>query len=191
MKFENVVLEENFSNDRAVFIQDTVRLSVVCPGIEHTLTEGIKGDLIGFPIRSGADVMIMVYDQDQFNTFSKDPLENALTADSIYGLYDLSDPEKATYVMNGADMELQYSTRIFSYGRTLQVSDTRNGEVYMFLVYDLTDAPVVGHEYNIAFCPMGISGQKGTDMYMECVKVDENTAWLVDRTGKFGLILAL
>ena len=191
MKFENVVLEENFSNDRAVFIQDTVRLSVVCKDIEHTLTVGTKGDLIGFPVRSGADVLIMVYDQDQFNTFSKDPLENALTADSIYGLYDLSDPDKATYVMNGADMELQYSTRIFSYGRTMQVSDTRNGEVYMFLVYDLKGAAVVGHEYNVAFCPMGISGQKGKDMYMECVKVDENTAWLVDRTGKYGLILAL
>ncbi len=191
MKFENVVLEENFSNDRAVFVQDSVRLSVVCPGVEHTLTNGIKGDLIGFPVRSGADVMIMVYDQSQFNSFSKDPTENVLTADSIYGLYDLSDPVKARYVMDGTDMELQYSTRIFSYGRTMQVADTRNGEVFMFLVYDLTDAPVVGHEYNIAFCPMGTTDMKGSDMYMECVKVEGNSAWLVDRTGKFGLILAL
>ena len=191
IKFKDVVLEENFINDRAVFVQDDIRLSVVCPGFEHMLTTGLKGDLIGFPVRSGADVIIMVYEQEQFNSFSKDATENVLTADSIYGLYDLSDPEKATYVMNGADMELQYSTRIFSYGRTMQVTDTHNGDVHMFLIYDLTDVPVTGHEYDIAFCPMGISGQKGADMYMECVKVEGNTAWLVDRSGKYGLILAL
>ena len=191
MMFKDVVLEENFNNERAVFVQDTVRMSVVCPGIDYMMTNGIKGDLIGFPVRSGQDIMIMVYDESQFGSFTKDAVDNALTRDSIYGLYDLSTPELPEYYMSGNNMELQYSVRQFNYGRTMQVADTRNGEVHLILMYDYTGIPVIGHEYEIAFNAMGKSDKKGITMYMECVKVDDKTAWLIDRAGKYGLILAL
>ena len=191
MLFKDAVLEEGFKGDRAVFVQDSTRISVVCPGVEVSLAEGIKGDLIGFPVRSGSDITVMVYDQKQFDSFEKEAADNALTRDSVYGLYDLSMPDTAIFVMNGTDMECQYSVRYFDYGRTMQVSDTHNGNVQMFLVYDCTDKPVTGHEYEVAFNMMGKSGQKGSTVYMECVKVEENTAWLRDRSGKYGLILAL
>jgi hypothetical protein len=71
------------------------------------------------------------------------------------------------------------------------VADTRNGEVYTFLIYDCVGSPITGHEYRVAFNVMGISEQRGSTMTMECVKVNENTAWLVDSSGKYGLILAL
>ena len=88
-------------------------------------------------------------------------------------------------------MQLQHSVRIYSYGRTMQVADTRNGEVYTFLIYDCTDIPLVGHEYTVAFNVMGTSSRKGSTVNLECVKVDENTAWFVDRKGDYGLVLAL
>lgn len=191
MIFKDAELKEAFKDDRAVFVQDSTRVSVVCPGIDVTLAQGIKGDLIGFPFRSGSDITIMVYDREQFELFEKDAADNALTRDSIYGLYDLSDPDTAVFVMNGADMDYQYSVRCFEYGRTMQTADTRNGDVYMFLVYDCAGKPVVGHEYEVAINAMGKSGQKGSTVYMECVKVDDKTAWLIDRSGKYGLILAL
>ena len=191
MRFENVKLEKCFSNDRAVFVQDTVRVSVICPGIDVTLAKGVKGDLIGFPVCSGSDIMIMVYEPDQFSKFYKDASDNVLTRDSIVGLYDLMTPDTAIYLMDGPDKDVQYSVRHFTYGRTMQVSDTRNEEVFLFLVYDCTDKPVSGHQYKVAFNAMGKSGMKGLTMMMECVKVDDNTAWLIEKTGKYGLILAL
>lgn len=191
MLFRDVLLESEFNNDRAVFVQDTTRMSVVCPGIDIALAQGVKGDLIGFPVRSGSDIMIMVYDEGQFSSFSKESADNVLTRNSIYGLYDLSQADTAIYAMSGPEQELQYSIRRFSAGRTMQVSDTRNGEFHLFLMYDCPDVPLVGHEYYVAFNAMGNSDRKGSTVMMECVKVDENTAWLIDRTGKTGLIVAL
>ena len=107
MVFRDVMLESGFKNDRAVFVQDTTRISVVCPGIEISLAEGVRGDLVGFPVHSGADIIIMVYDAGQFGTFSKESADNVLTKNSIYGLYDLSKPDTAIFVMNGPDSELQ------------------------------------------------------------------------------------
>jgi hypothetical protein len=190
MIFKDVRLQEAFNGDRGVFAQGVTNISVVCPGMDISLAEGIRGDLIGFPVRNGSDVMIMVYDESQFDSFTKYNADNAFTRCSKYGLYDLQ-PDTALFVMKGADMEYQYSVRCFDYGRTLQTSDTRNGEVYMFLMYDCTDKPIVGHEYETAYNVMCNSGEKGSTMFMECVKVDDNTAWLVDRSGKHGLILAL
>jgi hypothetical protein len=135
--------------------------------------------------------MIMVYDQDLFYSFTKEAVDNAVTRQSVYGLYDLSMRDTALYAMTGENMELQYSVRIYSYGRTMQVADTRNGEVYTFLIYDCTDIPLVGHEYKVAFNVMGTSSRKGSTVNLECVKVDDNTAWFVDRKGDYGLVLAL
>ena len=191
MIFRNAKIYSEFKNDRAVFLQDGYRVSVVCPGIDIALTEGTRGNLIGFPMRSGSDIMIMVYDQDLFYSFTKEAADNAMTRQSVYGLYDLSSRDTAIYAMTGADMQLQHSVRIYSYGRTMQVADTRNGEVYTFLLYDCPDIPVVGHEYRIAFNVMGSSTRKGSTVNLECVKVDENSAWFVDRKGDYGLVLAL
>lgn len=191
MIFRNAKIYSEFKNDRAVFLQDGYRVSVVCPGIDIALTEGTRGNLIGFPMRSGSDIMIMVYDQDLFYSFTKEAADNAMTRQSVYGLYDLSSRDTAIYAMTGADMQLQHSVRIYSYGRTMQVADTRNGEVYTFLLYDCPDIPVVGHEYGIAFNVMGSSTRKGSTVNLECVKVDENSAWFVDRKGDYGLVLAL
>lgn len=191
MLFRNATIYSEFKNDRAVFLQDGYRVSVVCPGIDISLAEGARGNLIGFPMRSGSDIMIMVYDQDLFYSFTKEAVDNAVTRQSVYGLYDLSMRDTALYAMTGKNMELQYSVRIYSYGRTMQVADTRNGEVYTFLIYDCTDIPLVGHEYKVAFNVMGTSSRKGSTVNLECVKVDDNTAWFVDRKGDYGLVLAL
>lgn len=191
MLFKDVMLVSEFNNDRAVFMQDSSRVSVVCPGMDLSLAEGVKGDLIGFPVRSGSDIMIMVYDAGQFRSFSKESADNVLTRNSVYGLYDLSMPDTAIHYLNGPDPELQYSTRFFSYGRTMQVTDTRNAEAHLFLLYDYIGVPVVGHEYIVAFNVLGKSNKKGSTVYMECVKVDDDTAWFMDWTNKRGLILAL
>ena len=190
MLFKDVTLKEGFKGDRAVFVQDSICVSVVCPDVDASLAEGVKGDLIGFPVRSGSDIIIMVYDQEQFDDFGKEAVDNSFTRDSIYGLYDLSSPDTAIFTMNGPDMDYQYSVRYFDYGHTMQTSDTRNGNVQLFLVYG-NDKLVVGHEYQIAFNVMCNAEQKGATMYMECVKVNETTAWLIDRSGNYGLILAL
>lgn len=191
MLFRHVTLKSGFTNDRAVFLQGTTRVSVVCPGIDISLAEGAMGDLIGFPVRSGSDITVMAYDAGQFNSFSKEAADNALTMHSTYGLYDMSEYDTAIYVMQGPDPELQYSFRIFDIGRTMQVADTRNGEVLLFVLYDCTDVPGVGHEYTVAFNALGNSSVKGSTITMECVKFDENTAWLIDKKGKYGLVLAL
>ena len=191
MIFRNATIYQEFKNDRAVFLQDGYRVSVVCPGIDISLTEGARGNLIGFPMRSGSDIMIMVYDQDLFYSFTKEAVDNALTRESIYGLYDMSMRDTALYAMTGDDLQLQHSVRLLSNGRTMQVADTRNGEVYTFLLYDCPDIPLVGHEYTVAFNVMGTSSRKGSTVSMECIKVDDNTAWFVDRKGDYGLVMAL
>ena len=191
MIFRDVTLVSVFENDRAVFLQDSTRISVVCPGIDVLLALGASGDIVGFPIRSGSDITIMVYDKTVFDVFSKEPVENNLTKDSICGLYKFTSPDTIIYMMESPDMELQHSVRIFDYGRTMQVADTRNGEVHLFLVYDCMGIPVAGHEYRVAFNAFGSSDEKGLTMMMECVKVGEGRAWFTDRSCKYGLILAL
>lgn len=191
MKFRHVTLESEFENDRAVFLQGTTRVSVVCPGIDMTLAPGVMGDLIGFPMRSGSDITIMVYDASQFGSFSKEAADNALTMHRTCGIYDMTGYDTAVYVMKGPNPQLQYSVRRFSRNRTMQVADTRNGEVFLFLVYDCTDVPVIGHEYTVAFNVLGRSTMKGSTLKFECIKTDEELAWLVDVKGKYGLILAL
>lgn len=191
MVFKDAVLEELFDNDRAVFVQDGVRMSVICPDVESNMALGCKGDLIGFPIRTGADITIITYDENQFELFGKDVPDNALTRESVPGLYNLSNPETAVYVMNGPDAELQYSVRKSGGDHLMQVSDTRNKEVFVFAVLGLEGSPLIGHEYMMEPVVFGNSGYEVSDMNMECVKVDGDRAWLVDDSGEYGLILAL
>ena len=191
MLFKGVTMQTEFSNDRAVFAQDGTRMSVICPGIDIQLAQGARGNLIGFPVTSGTDIMIMVYDKSVFNLFTKEVVDNALTRASVFGLYDMSMRDTALYSMTGADMQLQYSVRRTKAGRTMQVADTRNGQVLTVLVYDCPDEPLVGHEYTVAFNFMGISKRLGFTSKMECIKSEEGTAWLIDRRNDNGLIMAL
>jgi len=192
MLFKGVTLQSAFKNDRAVFAQDGTRMSVICPGVDIQLAQGAKGNLIGFPFISGSDIMIMVYDKSVFNLFTKEVVDDALTHATVCGLYDMSMRDTALYVMNGADMELQYSVRRYeSIGRTMQVADTRNGEVYLFMVYDCPDEPLVGHEYTVAFNTIGNSTKTGFTVSMECVKCDQDKAWFIDRKNDYGLVIAL
>lgn len=191
MVFRDVVLEKGFSNGRAVFVQDTTRISVVCPDLSISLTEGVKGDLTGFPVRSGGEVIIMVYDENDLMSLSKEQSDNALTRSEAYGLYDITNPDTALYMISGKEEDIQYSVRYFDYGQTMQVSDTGNGEIHTFLVWDVDGTFLVGHEYEVSFNVLGKSSQNGSTLYMECIKVDEKTVWLADRSGKLGLVLAL
>ena len=191
MLFKGVTMQTEFSNDRAVFAQDGTRMSVICPGIDIQLAQGARGNLIGFPVTSGSDIMIMVYDKSVFNLFTKEVVDNALTRASVFGLYDMSMRDTAIYSMAGQDMQLQYSARSTTAGRTMQVADTRNGQVLTVLVYDCPDEPLVGHEYTVAFNFMGISKRLGFTSKMECIKSEEGTAWLIDRRNDNGLIMAL
>ena len=191
MLFKGVTMQTEFSNDRAVFAQNGTRMSVICPGIDIQLAQGARGNLIGFPVTSGTDIMIMVYDKTVFNLFTKEVVNNALTKESVFGLYDMSLRDTALYSMTGADLQLQYSVRKTTAGRTMQVADTRNGEVCTVLVYDCPDEPLVGHEYTVAFNFMGKASKTGFTAKMECIKSEDGTAWLIDRRNDNGLIMAL
>lgn len=191
MLFKGVTLQSVFSNDRAVFSQNGTRMSVICPGIDIKLAQGARGNLIGFPVVSGTDIMIMVYDQSVFNLFTKEVVNNALTRETVFGLYDMSMRDTALYAMSGADMELQYSARKMTAGRVMQVADSRNGEVYVFFIYDCPDEPLVGHEYLVAFNAAGNSQRKAFTVRMECVKSEEGRVWFIDRQSDNGLVMAL
>lgn len=191
VRFSDVVLSESFNNGRAVFVQDSVEFCVVCQNMDKRITKGVKGNLVGFPVRSGSDVIVMVYDKDQFNSFTKDNTENAFTLKSEYGLYDLSQSDTILYGFAGRENALQVSVRRMESGSSMQVTDYGNGRLEYFLVYGCPDSPVVGHEYSVAFNVVGKTGENGTTMLMECIQVKDGTAWLVDRSGTQGLIFAL
>jgi hypothetical protein len=73
----------------------------------------------------------------------------------------------------------------------MQVSDAANGEVHVFMVWDGNGSFRTGYEYVVSFNVIGKSDQNGSTLNMECLKVDDKTVWLADRSGKFGLVLAL
>ncbi len=194
MEFKNVTLKMEFDKDMAIFTQGGDTAMVVCPGIDAYLAEGIQGDLIGFPVRTGSDIQIMVYDQEQFDSFTKDYSEgeySVFASDSTYGYFDLSNPDVVLNCLNGQDAELQYSIGSNRMGRYSQFTDTKNGISLFLFVYDCFDAPVVGHQYPVVLTVYGNSDLEGKTVLMECIKTDDNTAWLVDRDNNKGLRLAL
>ena len=187
---KDVVLKENFDGDRAIFVQDdTVEFSVVCPGIESDMTENVRGDLIGFPVQSGADFMIMVYDEDQFDSFRKEFAESGLSGRSSYGFYDISATD-TVYWFAGREKGLQYAVRREMYGRGMQVTHYASGESHFMFIYDCPGTPVEGHVYSVRSSTFN-STYSGFEMDMECIKVDEKSAWLMDTEGTKGLIIKL
>lgn len=188
----NATLKRNFQSDMAVFVQDSIEFNVVCTNMNIRLAEGVTGDLIGFPVWTGSDFAVMVYDAKQFESFSKDPVGNAFTDKKVYGLYDLTASANGVlYGFNGATSGFQLSVRHYETGRSQQVSHLSKNESHFFYVYDCPGTPVVGHSYNVAFNVSGTSGQTGYTLLMDCVKVDKDTAWFMDRKKTKGLILAL
>ena len=189
MLFKNVSLTEQFRNGRALFEQNGTEIQVMCQDADVILAEGATGDLIGFPIRSGSDIYIRVYDKSAFSTFGKSDSDIPLTRAQELGLYDLSSPDTAVYSMPGAD--IQYSVRVYQDGRTMQITDMQRGESHLFFVRT-NEFPVTGHEYDVRHVlQFGQSPNTGSEMRMECVKVDGNRAWLIDRLSDSGLVLAL
>ena len=192
MLFRDVRLKKRFDSDRAIFEQGTAEFSVICPDIDSKLTEGVTGDLLGFPVWNGQDFYVMVYDSRQFYQFGKEAAANAFTRQKSCGLYDIStSPDTAYYSLAGMESRLQFSVTRLDVGHIQQIANTGNGEVHFFYSYDLPLVPTVGHEYNVAFNVSGNTALTGCTMSMECIKVEDGLAWLIDRAGSKGLIMAL
>ena len=191
MKFEGTVLKQRFENGRAVFEQDGTEMSVICAGFQDDMRPGVSGDLIGFPVRNGSDVVVMIFDPEQFNGFVKSEIDNAFAADSILGLYELSDTANAVYCFPNNGDEPQYSLGYRNSDRSMQVVDTEAGVAQFYYIYNCPDIPVIGHEYCVSFNISGQSEMRGSTIYMECVKYRDGRAWFIDRSGSKGLILAL
>ena len=192
MLFRNVTMKSSFTNDLAVFVQGSTDFNVICRGADSQILAGSKGDLIGFPVWSGSELTIEVYDKDQFENFHKDPIENVLTSRHEYGMYKISAiPDTAVYSFAGREQGLQFSSRRYASARSLQVTHPASGEIHFIYLYDCIDGPSVGHSYNVAFNVVGSSADKGYTVSMECIKVEDGTAWLIDKSATKGLILPL
>lgn len=194
MEFKNVSVKKSFDGDMAVFVQGDDTAVVVCPEWETNLAQGTQGDLIGFPVRLGSEIQIMVYEPEQFDSFTKNGIDSkyaVFASDSIYGFFDISNTDVAVNCLNGPNAELQYS---FGYGnsaRYTQFTDTKNGSSIFCYIYDCPELPVPGHEYKVAFNAHGNCELEGKTLFMECIKTEGNTAWFVDRDNNYGLRLAL
>ena len=194
MEFKDVTVKKSFEGDMAVFVQGEDTAIVVCPEWESNLTPGTQGDLIGFPVRLGSEIQIMVYEPEQLESFTKtgrDSKYAVFASDSIYGFFDISNTDVAVNCLNGPDAELQYS---FGYGnsaRYTQFTDTKNGSSIFCHIYDCPELPVPGHEYKVAFNAHGNCELEGKTLFMECIKTEGNTSWFVDRVNNYGLRLAL
>ena len=194
MEFKDVTVKKSFEGDMAVFVQGEDTAIVVCPEWESNLTPGTQGDLIGFPVRLGSEIQIMVYEPEQLESFTKTGIDSkyaVFASDSIYGFFDISNTDVAVNCLNGPDAELQYS---FGYGnsaRYTQFTDTKNGSSIFCYIYDCPELPVPGHEYKVAFNAHGNCELEGKTLFMECIKTEGNTSWFVDRVNNYGLRLAL
>ena len=188
----DVFLKSGFQNDMAVFVQDSKEFNVVCQGMNTDIAMGSRGNLIGFPVWSGNDLTLMVYDKEQFSSFIKDPIENVLTCRTGYGLYSISSmPDTAVYNFEGRERGLQFSFCKYENSRSFQVVQPVSGELHHYYVYDCPDAPVLGHTYTVAYNVVGNSGEHGRTISMECIKVDDERVWLFGESAAKGLVLPL
>lgn len=191
MEFKNVELKDMFESDRAVFTQKGVEISVICPGISTVLAEGAVGDLIGFPVVTGEDISVMVYDESQFGDFQKSYLMNSFTGTTVEGLYDLSNSDNIECLSPVSEEESQLSVRKYEDYISMQITDTDKGVSFFSLLYYCTDEPLIGHVYGIMYSVIGGSQIEDFSCDMECVKKEDGKAWLVDAENNKGLILSL
>ena len=121
----------------------------------------------------------------------KESIAGVFAGKSAYGWYDLSQPDTVIYAFSGKDGNMQLSVRRYETGRSFQQAHTASGEVHFFYVYDCPSKPVLERSYTVAFNVMGKTGQKGFTKTLECIKVDNRSAWLMDKSCTVGIILAL
>lgn len=188
--FKDAVLVESFQKDRAIFRQNGKEMPVSCPGIDRSLVPGTKGNLVAFPIMSGNDVILMAYDSSQFDSFENDGADTPFTQLTDLGHYDLSQPDtvSALFADNEGKFQLCVSDR--NNVRGMQLTDLTEGKSAYFMLKSGV-SPVSGHEYDVVSVMMGTDADWQDSFVMECVKVKDGKAWLVDRSGKNGLIFIL
>ena len=121
----------------------------------------------------------------------KESIAGVFAGKSAYGWYDLSQPDTVIYAFSGKDSNMQLSVRRYATGRSFQQAHTASGEVHFFYVYDCPSKPILERSYTVAFNAMGKTGQKGFTKTLECIKVDNRSAWLMDKSCTVGIILAL
>ena len=121
----------------------------------------------------------------------KESIVSVFAGKNAYGLYDFSQPDTVIYGFAGKDAKMQFSVRKYATGRSFQQAHTASGEVHFFYIYDCPSVPVVNESYNVAFNAMGKTVQKGFTKSLECIKIDNKKAWLMDKSCSVGVILAL
>ena len=121
----------------------------------------------------------------------KESIVSVFAGKNAYGLYDFSQPDTVIYAFAGKDANMQFSVRKYTTGRSFQLAHTASGEVHFFYIYDCPSVPVVKQSYDVAFNAMGKTGQKGFTKSLECIKIDNKKAWLMDKSCSVGVILAL
>lgn len=121
----------------------------------------------------------------------KESIAGVFAGKSAYGWYDLSQPDTVIYAFSGKDGNMQLSVRRYETGRSFQQAHTASGEVHFFYVYDCPSKPILERSYTVAFNVMGKTEQKGFTKTLECIKVDNRSAWLMDKSCTVGIILAL
>ena len=121
----------------------------------------------------------------------KESIVGVFAGKSAYGLYDFSQSDTVIYAFAGKNANMQLSVRRYAEGRSFQQAHTASGEVHFFYVYDCPSVPVVNKSYAVAFNAMGKTEQKGFTKSLECIKIDNKKAWLMDKSCSVGIILAL
>ena len=121
----------------------------------------------------------------------KESIAGVFAGKNAYGLYDLSQPDTIIYAFSGKDSNMQFSVRRYDTGRSFQQAHTATGEAHYFYVYDCPSVPIAERSYTVSFNVMGRSEQKGFTKTLECIKVDNKSAWLMDKSCTVGIVLAL
>ena len=162
---EGIILRENMLSDGGQKIQ-------TLPMEGANITEWPENGVPAFPLY-------------------KESIAGVFAGKSAYGWYDLSQPDTVIYAFSGKDGNMQLSVRRYETGRSFQQAHTASGEVHFFYVYDCPSKPVLERSYTVAFNVMGKTEQKGFTKTLECIKVDNRSAWLMDKSCTVGIILAL
>lgn len=193
MLFENVTLKESFAHDRAVFVQDGVEMSVVCPDLETKLMEGVTGNLVGFPVLSGRnDVYIKVYDEGQLKVLSKESNEDSFTAMVQEGLYEITESESPRHITACSKNGGQTATSNYGNdGYSMQITDTNMGRLWYCYIYGNCKTVKPGHVYTVSCNASDTLWGDAFTANMECVKVTEDRVWLVDMSGTYGIVVVL
>lgn len=193
MEFKDVTLKEAFSHGRARFIQDGTEMTVICQGMTDILSPGVRGDLVGFPMRSGSEIIIRVYDTGAFSSFVRENTENAFTRVKMPGFYDLSQPDTAVYELKGADIQYSVSHNDSDGYSLFQTYDFENDVADVAYSTGILRNPLPGQRYQMSINPgRAVSHYESGLKTMECIRVEDDRAWLMDSADPtVGLIVAL